>query len=94
MGTSREWAKVFLAGGFWGLWMMFWAAHRRTAKNLKPAWCLEEVLTWSLMGLWFGVVSVFPWRQVFRTPLVFITVGSPLCVFLASALLKGRHDTH
>ena len=76
MGTSSEWIKVVLLGGFWGLWMILWSAHRRTSMNLRPAWCLEEALSWLLTGLSFGIVVVFPLRRAFGMPLIFVTVAA------------------
>jgi hypothetical protein len=52
--------------------MMWWSAHRRASENLTPAWRIEDVLSWALMGLWFGIVTTFHWRQAFHMPLVIV----------------------
>jgi hypothetical protein len=67
----------------WAALMMLWYAYWRHSENLKPTWRIEEVLTWILMGLWFGIVTTFHWRA-FYTPIVFVTVLS-----FASACLVG-----
>jgi hypothetical protein len=84
MGTTSEWIQALLLGELWGASMMLWYAYRRHSENLKPTWRGEEVLTWALMGLWFGIVTTFHWRRAFHTPIVFVTVSA-----FASACVIG-----
>ncbi len=91
MGTSNEWIKVVLLGGLWGLSMILSSAHRRTSMSLKTAWYLEEVLSWLLMGLCFGIVVVFPLRRAFSMPLVFVTVAAFVGSCVVGMIGDKRH---
>ena len=85
MGTISEWIQALLWGELWGVSMMLWYTYRRHSENLKPVWRVEELLSWALMGLWFGIVITFHCRRAFHPPIVFITVSA-----FASACLIGR----
>jgi hypothetical protein len=76
MGTSKEWIQVILLGGFWGAWMTAWSAHKRPSENLKPILCIQDIFSWGLMGVWFGVVTTFHWQRAFHMPLVLVTVAA------------------
>ncbi len=80
-----EWIHALVWGELWGVLMMLWSAYRRRSEGLKPTWLVEEVLIWVLMGLWFGIVTTFPSRRAFHTPIIFVTVSvfASACVVAA-----------
>ena len=63
---------------------MLFFSGRGWATEITFKRSIAETLSWALMGLWFGVVSVFHWRA-FQIPLIFITV-----VAFASACFLGN----
>ncbi len=85
MGTTGEWLQAILWGELWGAWMFAWSTYRRRSENLKPAWRVEEILTWALTGLWFGIMTTFHWRRAVHMPIVFVAVAA----FVGACLVAG-----
>jgi hypothetical protein len=91
VGTVREWIEVFLGGGAWGTFMLFFSGSRWDTEidEIKLKRRVEEILFWALMGLWFGIVATFHWRA-FRVPLVFVTVAAFISACLVARFGNKR----
>jgi hypothetical protein len=75
--------------------MLFWTVRQRWRKHLQPLVRIPDVLTWTLMGLWFGTVLVFGWRRSFQMPLVVINVGAFAgALLIQRAFRTNRKNTH
>ena len=92
MGTEREWVKVVFATIFFSCWMLFFMVRKRKIEGYKPAMSGLVVLTWTLNGLFLGLLTTFGWRHAFSVPLAFLTVGAFAGAFMA-ALLLGRSSS-
>ena len=80
MGTASQWLSVLLWGGLWGAFMVWLVASPQDASLPRR----ERILSLAVcapIGVNFGIVTTFGW-QAWHRPLVFVTVGLFLGIFL------------
>lgn len=73
---TGEWSEALVMSTLWGAGMLSWSGWKRHREGVKPIVRIEDVLSWVLMGLWFGTILVFGWRRSFQMPNVVISVGA------------------
>jgi hypothetical protein len=76
MGTIRNWLQVVFLGAAWGGFMLYWSTRMRTVGGMKWPPSFAQIVSLSLLSLWFGIVVTFSWIRAFHPPLVFITAPS------------------
>lgn len=80
MGTASQWLSVLLWGGLWGAFVASLVARPQDASLPRR----ERILSLAFcapIGLNNGIVTTFGW-QAWHRPLVFVTVGSFVGIFL------------
>jgi hypothetical protein len=87
MGTASDWIWVAFGTVFYGGGMLLWETIGRADSNVKPALSPRDVLSWTLGGLAFGLVTTFHW-EAFHWPLVLLTVISFAVGVLAARWAK------
>jgi hypothetical protein len=75
MGTAADWMWVAFATVFYGGGMLLWETIRRTNRSVEPALLPRDVLTWTLGGLAFGLITTFHW-EAFHWPLILLTLAA------------------
>jgi hypothetical protein len=95
MGTTREWSEALVMGTLWGTSMLFSSSWKRRREGLKPIGRMEDVLSCSFAGVWFGIFLVFGWRRSFQMPLVVINIGAIAgALLIPRAFRRGRKKTN
>jgi|HubBroStandDraft_1064217.scaffolds.fasta_scaffold374933_2 hypothetical protein len=90
MGTASDWiSAAFWGVVLWGGWMLFWEAHSRRERNIKPLLSIMDVLGWTLAGLGFGIVTVFHWKA-FHWPLILFLVATEAGAGIALRLARRK----
>lgn len=93
MATASDWVSVAFWGLFWGGGMLVWETLRRNDENIKPTLTLADVLSWTLLGLGFGIGTTFHWKA-FHWPLILFIVIAFVGggIFARLAHRKLSHD--
>lgn len=87
-GDANDWMSVVFWGLFWGGGMLVWETLSRSDKNIRPALSLADVLSWTLLGLGFGIGTTFHWPLIIFIAVAFVGGG----VFARLAHRKLSHD--
>lgn len=93
MGSANDWMSAVFWGLLEGGGLLVWETLRRSEKNITPALSLADVLSWTLLGMAFGIGTTFHWKA-FQWPLlpfiVLAFVGG--AAFARLAHRKLNHD--
>ena len=84
-----DWLLVIFFAVFWVGFVLFVRGIRRP-EVARPSSKVGQVLSLSLVGIWFGIVMTFRWNA-FRAPIVYLTVASLLAGFLVARWPFARH---
>jgi hypothetical protein len=76
MGTIWDWLWVGVLGAFWCSLMVYLNTRIQKAGAMKWPLSFAQIISLTLLSLWFGIMARFDWGRAFRPPLVFITVSS------------------
>lgn len=83
MGTLRDWFEVIFLGFLWAGLTLWLSTFRQAAGTTRRILGFRRVLSFSLVGLWFGLMLTFRWNAL-HPPLIFLTVASFLGGILAA----------
>src|SRR5436305_392390 len=72
---TANWTEVAHLALFWGGLMFVSNGIRRVRAGIKRLITVQDVVSWSALGFFFGILVVFGWSAV-RTPLLFVTCAS------------------